>query len=483
MSGTTIPPVVFDSAGPQPTAPATLNALVRSTAEALVPGLTTNLPGSLIDDVAGTATGALVLIDQARVDLINSLTPNGANPWLLRQLGQIYGVTIDAETNTSVAVVFTATNTIGGAPLPGYVIPKGFVVSDGTYQYVVQDGGVTGASGTSSPITAVATVTGSFAVPAGTVTNIVTSVPSAVTLTVTNPLSGTPGIDAQDEASYRAAVMSAGLCGAQGFPLFLKTLLNNVTGVQSRLVSVRQMTNQWEILVGGSGDPYEIGYAIFSALFDVSSLVGSTLSVTGITKANPGVVTTNLTHGFATGQVITINGATGMTAVNGTPFTITVLSSTTFSIGVNTTGYATYTGGGVVTPNFRNQSVSITDYPDVYTIPYVIPPQQTVTMTVTWNTTLTGFTSGGAIPGLAIPALVQYVNNITVGQPLNLFELEATFQEAVASVLAPQYLTRLVFAVAIDGVGVSPTAGTGIIAGDPESFLFSTATGIIVNQG
>ena len=37
---------------------------------------------------------------------------------------------------------------------------------------------------------------------------------------------------------------------------------------------------------------------------------------------------------------------------------------------------------------------------------------------------------------------------------------------AVATVLDPQLLTRMVFTVVIDGVTVAPTSGTGIIAGD-----------------
>ena len=50
------------------------------------PDYTANLPGSLIEDIASTDVGALTGIDQARVDAINSVTPYGANAFVLAQL-------------------------------------------------------------------------------------------------------------------------------------------------------------------------------------------------------------------------------------------------------------------------------------------------------------------------------------------------------------------------------------------------------------
>lgn len=68
--------------------------------------------------------------------------------------------------------------------------------------------------------------------------------------------------------------------------------------------------------------------------------------ITGITKANPGVVTSPL-HDFATGDQVTLSEVVGMTEVNGVSYTITVLTPDTFSLGVNTSGYSTYLNSGV----------------------------------------------------------------------------------------------------------------------------------------
>ena len=167
-------PTVLSIAGAQPTSPTVLNAEVIAIAQGLSPGLTATLPGSLIEDMASTATAAASLCDQAYVELLNSVTPYGANAYILNQLGIMYGIRPGAASNTYVYVVFQGT--------VGFVISAGFVVSDGVYQYVVQDGGIIGAGGSSAQLFAVATTSGTWAVPVATVTFIVTSYPSTCLL-------------------------------------------------------------------------------------------------------------------------------------------------------------------------------------------------------------------------------------------------------------------------------------------------------------
>jgi hypothetical protein len=60
------------------------------------------------------------------------------------------------------------------------------------------------------------------------------------------------------------------------------------------------------------------------------------------------------------------------------------MSPHSFSIGVNTTSSGSWTGGGVVSPNLRNNVVTINDWPDSYLIPFVIPLQQR-TITYQWG--------------------------------------------------------------------------------------------------
>ena len=474
-------PTVVTSVGLQPQTPASLNAQIQALAVGESPGLTINLPGILIEDIASTETSGVLLIDQARVEFVDSLTPYGANAFLLIQQGNMLGVYQAPATNTSVFVVFSGT--------PNFPITPGFIVGDGIYQYQVPPGGggiVSSVTGISLPIFCVGTVPGSWNVLPGTITTIVTSLPIGVTLTCTNPQAGTPGNIAQTESDYRVDVLTAVRASAQGMATFTKTLLRNVPGVTIRLVGFQQQTNGgWKVLCAG-GDPSQVAYAIYQGVLDLSTLVGSTLSITNITNASPGVITTNLNHGYSNGQTgVFAEGVNGMTPINGLPMVVTVIDEKNFSCNIDTHAMPPYTDGGVLSPNPRNVFVTINDYPDVYVVPFVNSPQQIVTIVVTWNTSAVNFVNQAAVQQLGAPAIATYINNIPVGQPILIYQLEQVFSSAIISVLPSSQLTRMVFGVSINGVGTLPVVGTGIVNGDPESYFYTSpdGTGITIQQG
>lgn len=472
-------PVVVTTAGAQPTPPAVIRASIVTTVTETNPGYTANLPGSLIEDALSTEIAGVAECDSARVETINSLTPYGANDFLLSELGQIYigpGSAPGVPTNTSVYVRFQSD--------PGLVIPVGFTVGDGTYQYVVQDGGIVQSDGFTELLFTIATVAGSWAVPTNTVDQLVTQAPPNVTnLTVTNPVAGVPGAAvAETSEQYRARVLQAGQAVCTGLPTTLKTALGQVSGVQQRLISVRQQTDGWEIIVGG-GDVYAVAQAIYDSGVNIAGLVGSTLSVTDITQAADGVVTTDINHGYADGQACVINGIVGMTPLNGVSLVATVINEKKFSIAVNTSIMPGYVSGGGVTPNLRNVSPSISDPPDIYTIPFVLPPEQTVTIAITWNTTDADFVSQASVAQLSAPAIVAYVNAITVGAPMSLVLLDSAFVAAVSTVLDASTISQLDFAVSINGVATEPLTGSQLIFGDPESYFSVTVAEISVEQG
>lgn len=261
-----IPPLTFSSAGPVSTPPATLNQELIDYVAAQVPDYTADLPGGLIEDLSSTGTGILVSVDQARIEAVNNLSPSTSNPFILNQQGAMFGIPQGIGSNTNVLVVFTG-------PV-GYVIPSGFIVSDGTYQYRIVDGGAIGSSGSTASLYAVATQSGSWTPLQNTVTTIVTSVPSGYTLTVNNPVSGVPGLAPQSVQSYRAQILNKFSAVAQGFGTYLESLLVQVPGVIPRLVAIRQVTNGWEVICGG-GDPYEVAGTIYLGTLDLSTLQGS----------------------------------------------------------------------------------------------------------------------------------------------------------------------------------------------------------------
>lgn len=394
-------PIIIDSSGPSPTPPATLRSTLVDNVAATNPDYTANLPGSLIEDIASTDVGALTMIDQARVDAINSVTPLGANAALLAQQGQMFGIPQGTENNASVYVVFS-----GPA---GFVINPGYVVSDGSHQYTVIYGGVIGTSGDSPPLYAVATTYGIWSIAAGSVTTIETSIPTGYTVTVTNPNAGTEATTAETVFEYRARILQAQQVTVQGVGTFLRSNLNAINGVFSRLVSVRTVTGGWEVICGG-GDSYEVAWAIYRSVLDLSTIIGST------TTAN-------------------------------------------------------------------NLSATLIDGPDSYTVTYVNPPQQTASVAITWNTTLTNFTKSAQVNSLGVVAVQNYINSIQVGQPINLNSMIEAFNAGVSSAIAVNDITTLSFVVKINGTTASPTAGTNIIPSDPESYFYASATDVTSTQG
>lgn len=76
---------------------------------------------------------------------------------------------------------------------------------------------------------------------------------------------------------------------------------------------------------------------------------GTLKDISGISKANPGVVTTSSNHGFVTGDYVYIYGVSGMTQINDKIYRVGTTTSTTFQLrkldntNLNTSsGYSTY---------------------------------------------------------------------------------------------------------------------------------------------
>jgi len=86
---------------------------------------------------------------------------------------------------------------------------------------------------------------------------------------------------------------------------------------------------------------YEFVWSTFAAL-----------TITGITQANPAVVTVASTATLTNGDQIIITGVAGMTQVNFTGsnvYTVAAKTGTTFQLsGINSTAYGLYTSGGSV---------------------------------------------------------------------------------------------------------------------------------------
>lgn len=124
------------------------------------------------------------------------------------------------------------------------------------------------------------------------------------------------------------------------------------------------------------------GISTFAAGLDFQ--YGAQIQIVGITKADPAVVTTSSAHGYVSGDVVLLQGlyqsaTTGMPQISNIPFTVTVLSPTTFSIPWNT-NQSNYTAlSGSPTGAFVKKAL----------YPFLYAPGVTVISAITTGTTTT----------------------------------------------------------------------------------------------
>ena len=82
-----------------------------------------------------------------------------------------------------------------------------------------------------------------------------------------------------------------------------------------------------------------------------TDVFGTVKTITGLTAANPAVVT-SVAHGFLVGDPVFITSVAGMTQINDRMFVISAVTANTFTLsGINSTNYTAYTSGGSAIKN------------------------------------------------------------------------------------------------------------------------------------
>jgi hypothetical protein len=143
---------------------------------------------------------------------------------------------------------------------------------------------------------------------------------------------------------------------------------------------------------------------------DNGAVLEANKTITAITKANPGVVT-SASHGFSNGDTVVITGVVGMTQVNGKRFKVASVATNTFQLqdidgnNVNTTSYTTYTSGGIanrvytLTTTYLTADLFNIKYAQSADVMYLCHPDYSVkklsrTGHTSWTITEVDFTDG-----------------------------------------------------------------------------------------
>lgn len=104
------------------------------------------------------------------------------------------------------------------------------------------------------------------------------------------------------------------------------------------LVDIRDVNGTTEL----NGERYR-ALEVTTHTFEIAAVAGKNISA--ITKASPGSVTCT-SHGFTSGDQIAFFDVGGMTQLNNNGYVATVVDANTFTIGVDSSGYGTFTSGG-----------------------------------------------------------------------------------------------------------------------------------------
>lgn len=118
---------------------------------------------------------------------------------------------------------------------------------------------------------------------------------------------------------------------------------------------VEFMEDQFRPLITPRSTQDERINALKEAWFLDSALeLNAPIDITGITQADPGVVTTDGAHGLDDGDQVYVDGVVGMTGVNDVAYLVANKTSTTFELtdldgnDVDTSGFSAYVSGGEV---------------------------------------------------------------------------------------------------------------------------------------
>ena len=111
--------------------------------------------------------------------------------------------------------------------------------------------------------------------------------------------------------------------------------------VRSRLIPFQFNTAETYVL--------EFAHQKMRVIRDGGYVLENAIDISGIARANPGIVTTAAPHGLSNGDHVWIDGAQGMAEINRRRFTVAVATATTFELaGVDTSGWAAWSSGGTM---------------------------------------------------------------------------------------------------------------------------------------
>jgi hypothetical protein len=191
----------------------------------------------------------------------------------------------------------------------------------------------------------------------------------------------------------------------------------------------------------------EFGNLYMRVMRNHAHVLETAVNITGITKANPGVVTA-VAHGFSNGDDVYVTGVVGMTQVNGRFFRVGSVTANTFTLlhqvdgaNINTSSYTTYSSAGTVarlytlTTPYATADLDQLKYvqsADVMTITHKTYGARELTRTghAAWTLTEPTFAPAQTWPTAESMTVVGADNNVTYRYQVTAIA-EETFEESL----------------------------------------------------
>jgi hypothetical protein len=123
---------------------------------------------------------------------------------------------------------------------------------------------------------------------------------------------------------------------------------------------------------GGRAFQLEFGHLYLRILKQGQPVAVASRNITHISKAASAVVTFDKFHGYQVGQTVIFSGVVGMTEINGLTGTVTAKAPMAITVNINSTGFTTYSSGGVGAPPTARNIEFTTPYTedDIFEITY-----------------------------------------------------------------------------------------------------------------
>jgi len=135
------------------------------------------------------------------------------------------------------------------------------------------------------------------------------------------------------------------------------------------------------------------------------------------------------------------------------------------------------------TESERNITQQIINAPDLYAIKFVLPVALTISVSLTWNTQATTLIPDSTVALNTSSLINDYINNLVVGQKINLLEIKRVFQDGFDTISDSRYLSKLEISVSVNGITATPDEGTELISIDSEGYTVCNVGNINVVRG